>query len=73
MKYKVEFDMDNASFYQGDGEFNHLEVMQVLIRLAKVIEHCHGIGNYPLQDTNGNGIGEAKVIDNVPANVEGGI
>lgn len=63
MKYRVEFNIDNAAFFNEDEEFNVSEVVWVLKRLIITITESHCTGDHILKDSNGNVIGITQVID----------
>lgn len=60
MKLTITIDMDNAAFAGG----NAAETARILTKLAKVIgrhENINGKFDLPLQDINGQKVGEVKV------------
>lgn len=60
MKLTITIEMDNAAFSGGNGS----ETARILTKLAKVIgshENINGKFDLPLQDINGQKVGEAKV------------
>lgn len=63
MKYRVEFNIDNAAFFKEDEEFDVREVVRVLKRLIITITESHCTGDHILKDSNGKTIGITQVID----------
>lgn len=65
MKYRVEFNIDNAAFFN-DEEDSISEVCMVLKRLIITITETECTGDHILKDSNGNTIGITQVMDNMP-------
>ena len=68
MKFKLEFDMDNADFWIDSDKyvFNSEVMIETLKRITKDVSHYHGFDQIlPIKDRNGNEIGNWKIEEDV--------
>ena len=61
MKFTLQFDMDNAAFWDDKGNFNPIEVKRILERVANKSEHFEDLLDGAIRDINGHKIGQWEV------------